>query len=153
MMLSKATAFVDDLALTMPAGGPSFAHCPVALSVLGALDTRDKTLSSGKGPEEIRAGDQLYYIHGKVCPAYGEAGRSYRVYDRELKPSACSDFPVYRDRGGVAADLRCEAVDIAALAAWIARSLGPQFRVVQSADEEFPLLVSLSVKRETGRRD
>jgi len=110
----------------------------------------DRRLCSGKGPEEIRAGDGLYYAHGKVCPAYDDAHRSCRVYDQELKPSGCSDFPVYEDRGSVVADLRCEAVDIEALAAWIARAVGPEFRIVQSADEEFPFLVTLSVKRGAG---
>ena len=59
----------------------------------------------------------------------------------------CSDFPVYEDRGSVVADLRCEAVDLEALAIWIARSVGRGFRIVQSADEEFPFLVSLSVRK------
>lgn len=110
----------------------------------------DRRLSSGKGPEEIRAGDGRYYIHGKACPAYDEAGHSCRVYDRELKPSGCTDFPVYQDRGGLVADLRCEAVDREALVAWIARSIGPAFRIVESADQEFPFLISLSVKKGAG---
>jgi len=111
----------------------------------------DKRLSSGKGPEEIRAGNGLYYIHRKVCPVY-EAGRSCRVYGQELKPPGCSDFPVYEDGGCIVADLRCEAVDREALVAWIARSVGPEYRIVHSADQEFPFLVSLSVKRAAGRR-
>jgi Fe-S-cluster containining protein len=113
----------------------------------GSRTAFDRRLSSGKGPEEIRAGNGLYYAHRKVCPAYDAAHRSCRVYDNELKPSGCSDFPVYQDRGSVVADLRCEAVDLEVLAGWIARSLGPEFRIVQSADEEFPFLVTLSVKR------
>jgi Fe-S-cluster containining protein len=107
----------------------------------------DRRLSSGKGPEEIRAGNGLYYAHRKVCPAYDEAHRSCRVYDREIKPAGCTDFPVYLDRDSVVADLRCEAVDLDVLATWIARSVGREFRIVQSADEEFPFLVSLSVRR------
>lgn len=110
----------------------------------------DKRLSSGEGPEEIRARDGLYYIHRKACPAYDEAFGSCRIYDRELKPSGCTDFPVYEDRGRVIADLRCEAVDIKALAAWIARSIGRESRIVQSADEEFPFLVTLSVRSVSG---
>jgi len=113
----------------------------------------DRRLTSGEGPEEVRAGAGLYYIHGKVCPAYDEAHRSCRVYDRELKPSGCTDFPVYQDRNCVIADLRCEAVDLKALATWIARSVGKGYRIVQSADEEFPFLVSLSVRRVAGRRE
>ena len=113
----------------------------------------DKQLTAGKGPEEIRAGNGLYYIHSKPCPAYDDAGRSCKIYGQELKPMGCSDFPVYEDQGSVIADLRCEAVDLKALVAWIARSLGPAFRVVQSADEEFPFMVTLSVKRVAGRRN
>ena len=107
----------------------------------------DRRLSSGKGPVEIRAGNGLYYAHRKVCPAYDEGHRSCRVYDRELKPSGCTDFPVYVDRGSVIADLRCEAVDLNVLATWISRSVGREFRIVQSADTEFPFMVSLSVRR------
>lgn len=110
----------------------------------------DRRLSSGKGPEEIRPMNGLYYAHRKVCPAYDEAHRSCRVYDRELKPAGCTDFPVYRERDSVIADLRCEAVDLDGLTTWIARSIGREFRIVQSADEEFPFLVSLSVRRLTG---
>jgi Fe-S-cluster containining protein len=109
--------------------------------------TFDRRLSSGKGPVEIRAGNGLYYAHRKVCPAYDEALRTCRVYDQPIKPSGCTDFPVYADRGTVIADLRCEAVDLEVLSTWIARSVGHEFRVVQSADEEFPFLVSLSVRR------
>lgn len=107
----------------------------------------DRRLSSGEGPEEIRAGGGLYYIHRKACPAYDEAQRSCRVYGQALKPLGCTDFPVYEDRGDVVADLRCEAVDLEALTDWIARAVGREFRIVPSANEEFPFLVSLSVKR------
>jgi Fe-S-cluster containining protein len=107
----------------------------------------DRRLASGKGPEEIRAGNGLYYVHGKPCPVYDEAGRSCRVYGQELKPLGCSDFPVYENEGAVIADLRCEAVDRDALATWIAHAVGQGFRVVQSADEEFPFMVTLSVKK------
>ena len=111
----------------------------------------DRSLASGKGPTEVRAGNGLYYIHGKACPAYDETRSSCRVYDQELKPAGCTDFPVYQDQGSVIADLRCEAVDIDALTAWIARAIGRGFRIVRSADEAFPFLVSLSVRRVNGR--
>lgn len=107
----------------------------------------DRRLSSGKGPEEIRAGNGRYYIHRKPCPAYDETGHSCRVYGQAVKPVGCSDFPVYEDQGDIIADLRCEAVDLDALTAWIARTAGPAFRIVQSANAEFPFLVSLSVKK------
>jgi len=113
----------------------------------------DRVLASGKGPEEVRVGNGLYYIHGKACPAYDETRSSCRVYDQALKPAGCTDFPVYEDRGYIVADLRCEAVDLNALVAWIARAIGQEFRIVQSVDKEFPFLVSLSVKRVAGRRD
>lgn len=107
----------------------------------------DRRLSSGKGPEEIRAADGRYYIHQKACPAYDETHRTCRVYDQALKPAGCTDYPVYGDGDRVIADLRCEAVDLDVLAAGIARAVGPEFRIVQSADQEFPFLVSLSVRR------
>lgn len=110
----------------------------------------DRKLCSGKGPEEIRAGDGLYFAHGKACPAYDETGRSCRVYGQEIKPVGCSDFPVYEDGSSVVADLRCEAVDLHALIAWMARAVGPEFRIVHTANDEFPFLVTLSVRRESG---
>lgn len=110
----------------------------------------DQRLASGKGPEEIRAGNGLYYGHQKVCPAYDETHGSCRVYDRDIKPPGCSDFPVYEDGGDVIADLRCEGVDLEALTDWIARALGPGYSVAQSADEQFPFIVTLSVKRMSG---
>lgn len=69
------------------------------------------------------------------------------MYDQPLKPAGCSDFPVYEDQGDVIADLRCEAVDLDALTARIEQALGPEFRVLQSADRDFPFLVTLSLKR------
>lgn len=112
----------------------------------------DQRLAAGGGPEEIRAGNGLYYIHGKACPAYDEAGASCRIYGQAIKPAGCSDFPVYEDGGDIVADLRCEAVDLKALTGQIARAAGPEFRVVESADEEFPFIVALSLKRRTRRR-
>jgi Fe-S-cluster containining protein len=107
----------------------------------------DRRLASGQGPVEIRAGNGLYYAHQKPCPAYDDTGSSCRVYGQDIKPVGCSDFPVYEDQGDVIADLRCEAVDIDALRAWIARALGPGWRLVQTADEEFPFLVTLAVRK------
>lgn len=112
----------------------------------------DRRLASGQGPEEIREGGGLYYAYRKPCPAYDEVGHGCRIYDRALKPAGCTDFPVYEDDGRVVADLRCEAVDIEALTAWLARAIGPEFRIARSADAEFPFLVSLSVKKAAGRR-
>lgn len=107
----------------------------------------DRRLSAGKGPVEIRPMNGAYYAHGKACPAYDEAHRLCRVYDQALKPRGCTDFPIYEDQGSVVADLRCEAVDPKALAGWIARFVGQGYRVAQSADEEFPFMVTFSVQR------
>ncbi|MRR51815.1 MAG: YkgJ family cysteine cluster protein [Rhodocyclaceae bacterium] len=108
-----------------------------------AFDTR---LAAGQGPEEIRAGNGLYYAHSKPCPAYDEPGHCCRVYGQDTKPPGCSDFPVYEDGGYIVADLRCEAVDLKALTERIAQAVGPAYRIVQSADRDFPFLVTLSVK-------
>lgn len=110
----------------------------------------DRKLCSGKGPKDIRAAGGLYFAHGKACPAYDETGHSCRVYGQEVKPVGCSDFPVYEDGNNVVADLRCEAVDLDALIAWLARAVGPEFRVVHSADKEFPFLITLSLRRVAG---
>lgn len=107
----------------------------------------DRKLSAGTGPEEIRAMDGLYFAHRKVCPAYDAAGHACRVYDRDIKPRGCTDFPVYEDQGSIIADLRCEAVDLGALTAWLARAVGPALRIVQTPDKEFPFLVTLSVRK------
>lgn len=112
----------------------------------------DRRLSSGAGPVEIRESEGLYFIHSKPCPAYDEGAGSCRIYGQELKPVGCSDFPVYEDSGSIMADLRCEAVDIEALTAWIARTLGPEVRIVRSADREFPFLVTLSVRSSRSKR-
>jgi Fe-S-cluster containining protein len=110
----------------------------------------DKRLASGTGPVEIRAADGLYFAHGKTCPAYDPTQHSCRIYGQSLKPNGCTDFPVYEDRGRVIADLRCEAVNIEEVVAWIARAVGRDFRVIQSADKEFPFMVTLSLRRVAG---
>jgi hypothetical protein len=112
----------------------------------------DRRLSAGKGPAEIRPMNGAYYAHGKACPAYDEAHRRCRVYDQSLKPGGCTDFPIYEDQGSIVADLRCEAVDPKALAGWIARLVGKGYRVVQSADEEFPFMLTYTVQRTGARR-
>ena len=112
----------------------------------------DRRLASGTGPVEIRESEGLYFVHSKPCPAYVEASGSCSIYGQELKPLGCSDFPVYEDGGSIMADLRCEAVDIEALTAWISRSLGPEFRIVRSADRDFPFLITLSVRPAGGAK-
>ena len=112
----------------------------------------DKRLAAGEGPQEIRESEGLYFVHSKPCPAYDQAGGSCQIYGQALKPVGCSDFPVYEDRGSIMADLRCEAVDLKALTARIAHALGPEVRIVQSADREFPFLVTLSVRSSGNKR-
>ena len=112
----------------------------------------DEQLAAGEGPQEIRESEGLYFVHSKPCPAYDQAGGSCQIYGQALKPVGCSDFPVYEDRGSIMADLRCEAVDLKALTARIARTLGPEVRIVQSADREFPFLVTLSVRSSGNKR-
>ena len=111
----------------------------------------DKRLATGKGPEEIREGNGLYYAHGKPCPAYDQSCGTCRVYGQDIKPVGCTDFPVYEDGSHLVADLRCEAVNLKALTARIASALGNDYRIVQSADRDFPFLVTLSVKAAGGR--
>jgi Fe-S-cluster containining protein len=106
----------------------------------------DKRLAAGKGPVEIRAQGGIYYAHRRVCPAYDEARHTCRVYAQEIKPPGCTDFPVYADQDCIVADLRCAAVDLTALTAWIARAIGNESRIVASADAEFPFMVTLSVE-------
>jgi Fe-S-cluster containining protein len=112
----------------------------------------DRRLASGQGPQEIRAANGLYYAHQNACPAYDEVGRGCRVYGQEIKPVGCSDFPVYEDQGEVIADLRCEAVDLEALADWLAQAIDPYWRFVQRADEEFPFLVTLAARKLSSKR-
>lgn len=112
----------------------------------------DKRLSTGAGPQEIRAGNGLYYVHGKPCPAYDANRPGCTVYDQPLKPGGCSDFPVYEDADALIADLRCEAVSLEDLVTTLADTLGPSYRIVSKADAEFPFLVTLAAKRAGGRR-
>lgn len=107
----------------------------------------DQRLAAGAGPEEIRAANGLYYAHQKACPAYDNTQRTCRVYGQDIKPPGCSDFPVYEDGGYLIADLRCEVVDLDALLASVACALGAGYRIAQSADEQFPFIVTLSVTR------
>ncbi len=111
----------------------------------------DRLLASRGEPEEIRSANGRYYVHSKPCPAYNATLPGCRIYDQPLKPAGCSDFPVYENEGVVVADLRCEAVDLDALTTALCNTLGPDTRIVRSADPEFPFLVELTVKP-TGKR-
>lgn len=109
--------------------------------VAGPKAAFDRALARGDGPPEIRPQEGLYYAHGRVCPAY--VGGRCAVYGTPLKPPGCSDFPVYEEDGALVADLRCEAVDLPALEADLARALGPGWPVVRTENPEFPFLVTL----------
>lgn len=111
----------------------------------------DRRLAAGQGPVEIRAANGRYYVHSRPCPAYDESRPGCRVYDQPVKPAGCSDFPVYEDAGAVIADLRCEAVDLDALAASLAQAVGPDWHIARVADERFPFLVELTPEP-AGRR-
>jgi len=106
----------------------------------------DQRLTAGKGPEEIRPANGLYYAHQKACPAYAP-GQGCRVYNQDVKPPGCSDFPVYEDGGELMADLRCEAVEVDALSERIAQAVGAGYRVVTTADEQFPFLVTITLTK------
>lgn len=106
----------------------------------------DQRLASGKGPVEIRPANGLYYAHKKVCPAY-VPGQGCRVYNQDVKPPGCSDFPVYEDGGDVVADLRCEAVNLNELAERMGKAAGAGYRVVRKEDEQFPFLVTIALER------
>lgn len=112
----------------------------------------DAKIASGAGPEEIRAADGLYFVHGKVCPAYDQAQHTCRIYGQRLKPQGCTDFPVYLDWDCLVADLRCEAVNIDELARRVEHAVGPGFKVVRTADKDFPFMVTLSLRRVAGDR-
>lgn len=107
----------------------------------------DRALAAGGGLPEVRARDGLYYAHGRTCPAFDEASGLCRAYGGPLQPFGCRTFPVYEDRGGLVADLRCEAVDAEALAARVRGALGREFTVAVRPDPEFPFLVSLVCRR------
>lgn len=107
----------------------------------------DKRLAAGKGPVEIRPWEGRYYVHSKPCPAYDLKQKNCKVYGQDIKPPGCSDFPVYEDAGSLMVDLRCEAVVLDDLARQVADAVGPAWRIVRSADEEFPFLVTLSAKK------
>lgn len=110
----------------------------------------DKLLSSGKGPQEIRASNNLYYIHTKPCPEYNPTSGSCQVYNQAIKPIGCTDFPVYTDECSVIVDLRCEAVDLAVLSKAISDAVGPNYRIAKLVDKDFSFLVTLDVVPKSG---
>jgi Fe-S-cluster containining protein len=105
----------------------------------------DRSLHEGTGPAHIREAQGRYYAHGAPCPAYDEEGRGCRVYGSDLKPEGCSDFPVYRDGDVVTADLRCEAVDVAALQLHLEAETGRPLRA--TPDAQFPFFVAFAPVR------
>ncbi|GAB2181478.1 hypothetical protein DLREEDagrD3_17010 [Denitratisoma sp. agr-D3] len=111
----------------------------------------DQRLASGNGPQEIRPANGLYYAHKKVCPAY-VPGQGCRVYNQDVKPPGCSDFPVYENGGELMADLRCEAVNLDDLKERLEQAVGKGCRVGATEDEQFPFLVTISLKKAISRK-
>ena len=104
----------------------------------------DARLSQGRGPEEVRTQNGLYYVHKKVCPAYRDGRCS--VYGSDLKPSGCSDFPLcVDDNGDLLADLRCEALSLDCVEAELRAQLPPGVSVRRRRHPEFPFLVTFRV--------
>lgn len=112
----------------------------------------DQKLARGQGPQEIRESQGRYYIHSKPCPAYDLSRGQCQVYGQPLKPPGCSDFPVYEDGDRIMADLRCEALDLEALRASLAQTLGPDVRLSEASDPDFPFLVSLFIQSSNSRK-
>lgn len=107
----------------------------------------DLRLARGEGPPEIRSQGGLYYAYQRVCPAFDPESRRCRVYEGDLKPPGCTDFPVYLEEDRVTADLRCEAVDPDALEARLRDLAGPRVVVEKRTDRTFPFLVSFRARR------
>ena len=105
----------------------------------------DQLLERGEGPTEIRSQDGLYYAHGRVCPAY--RGGRCEVYTSRLKPTGCSDFPLYEENGGLVADLRCEAVVLEEVEGALRQTLGTRYQIKRSRNPEFPFLVTWRARR------
>ena len=104
----------------------------------------DERLAKGRGPAEVRTQDGVYYVHKKVCPAYRD--HLCAVYESDLKPSGCSDFPLYvDDRGDLLADLRCEALSLDQVEAELRARLPPATPVRRRPHPEFPFLVTFRI--------
>jgi len=112
----------------------------------------DARLAQGGGPSEVRTQDGRYYVHGKPCPAYRDARCG--VYDTDLKPGGCSDFPLYvDDRGVLVADLRCEALSLQQVEAELQLRRPPGARALRRrVNREFPFLVSFLPEPLSGER-
>ena len=109
----------------------------------------DERLAQGKGPAEVRTQDGLYFVHKRVCPAYVDGRCS--VYGSDLKPSGCSDFPLYvDDDGSLLADLRCEALSLERVEAELRSRLPGDASVRRRKHPEFPFLVTFRVARQAG---
>jgi hypothetical protein len=104
----------------------------------------DARLAQGRGPAEVRTQDGAYFVHKKACPAYRDGACS--VYGSDLKPSGCSDFPLYvDDNGDLLADLRCEALSPDLVEAELRANLPAAAVVRRRKHPEFPFLVTFRV--------
>ncbi len=61
-------------------------------------------------PAALRRQGPRYYAHGAPCPAFDTSSHRCGVYDTDVKPQGCSDFPIYADDDVITIDLRCEAI-------------------------------------------
>lgn len=113
--------------------------------IKGTRGAFDRALHDGSGPTDIKEAHGRYYAHGKPCPAYDDVTKGCRVYGTDTKPEGCSDFPVYRDGDVVTADLRCEAVDVDALARHLEAETGRP--LVCEVDRQFSFFVSFKPAR------
>lgn len=86
-----------------------------------------------------------FYAHGAACPAYAK-DKTCSVYGTAHKPHACSEFPIYADGDALTVDLRCEAVNLEALAEEL-RRVNP--RVTHHANEQFPFLITFDLRPRT----
>lgn len=111
----------------------------------------DARLAQGRGPAEVRTQDGAYFVHGRPCPAYRDGVCS--VYGSDLKPSGCSDFPLYVDDDGeLLADLRCEALSLDQVEAELRAHLPAGAAVRRRKHPEFPFLVTFRVGRRKTRK-
>lgn len=105
----------------------------------------DTSLDDGTGPAHIRRMDDLYYPFGVPCPAYSEEKKLCSVYQTDLKPQHCSDFPIYEDGGMITADFRCEALDIDDVIDFMQERFGENSELIVSSDPQFAFMVQIEV--------
>jgi Fe-S-cluster containining protein len=94
--------------------------------------------------KHLKESHGTFYAHGAPCPGYDLEEKNCTVYGTPHKPHACSEFPIYGDGDALTVNLRCEAVNLDALAAEL-RAVNP--RVRHRANEQFPFLITFDIAR------